>query len=240
MQKPTDTGTNRTGIATSPLDSPELIRGAQAAGDGDLDGATLRAERATYARHASPVGTVPPPASVKGMAKTVLEKLKGHKPTVFIDKLGQRLAYERTGVRLYEALLVKREGADPHPGGPTREELEEIRAEEHQHVTILREAMEYLGADPTAMTPCADIMGVASLGWIQVLSDPRTTLNQCMDVMLAVELADVDGWLVLVELANSLGFDDLAKKFALANDHEEEHARKMRSWVLRAVLGEAT
>lgn len=240
MQKPTNPGMNRTGIATSPIDSPALIRAAaDGSSDAGLNGALLRAERANYARQASPVGTVPPPASVKGMAKSVLERLRGHTPAVFIDKLGQRLAFERTGVRLYESLLVKLEGADPQPGGPSREAIELIRAEEHSHVAILTEAIAYLGADPTAMTPGADVTGVASLGWVQVMSDPRTTLNQCLDVMLAVELADADGWMILIELASSLGFDDLAERFTEVSAREEEHAFKMRDWVIRAIVGEA-
>lgn len=239
MHKPTDTGTNRTGIATSPIDSPQLIKGAEAANTGSMDGAALLAERISFARDAEPVGTVPPPASVKGMAKTLLEKLQGHQPTVFIDKLGQRLAYERTGVRLYEALLAKHDAADVHQGGPTRAELEQIRNDEHGHMLILRDAMLYVGADPTAMTPCADVMGVASLGWIQVLSDPRTTLTQCLDVMLGVEVTDVEGWTTLASLAESLGFDDQAREFRDAHVQEEVHASNLRRWVASSVLGQA-
>lgn len=245
MHKPTDTGMNRTGIATSPFDSPELIRGAGTAqadrvsSVDSADGDALLAERVSFARGAEPVGTVPPPASVKGLAKTVLEKLQGHQPTVFVDKLGQRLAYERTGVRLYDALLAKFDAANVHEGGPTRTELEEIRSDEHHHAMIVRDAIAMLGADPTAMTPCADVMGVASLGWVQVLSDPRTTLTQCLDVMLAVEVADVEGWQVLVQLADSLGFDELATQFRTAERQEELHAQRVRAWVARAVLGQA-
>jgi hypothetical protein len=44
---------------------------------------------------------------VKGVAKTGMQKLTGKKPEVLIDKLGARLAFERTGTRLYDALLGK-------------------------------------------------------------------------------------------------------------------------------------
>jgi hypothetical protein len=241
MQKPTDTGTNRTGIATSPLDSPALIKGAREGGkaNGGLDPELLLAERASIARAADPIGTVPPPASLKGVAKTILEKLEGHQPTVFIDKLGQRLAYERTGVRLYEALLAKFDAADVHEGGPTRTEIEEIRNDELVHTLLLRDAIKQLGADPTAMTPCADVTGVAGSGWVQVLCDPRTTLTQCLDVMLGVELYDTASWLLLVDLANQLGFDELAEKFRDAHIDEEAHAVRVRGWVQTAVIGQS-
>jgi ferritin-like protein len=240
MDKPTDTGMNRTGIATSPIDSKKTIEAAAAMPTtGALDGKVLEGERVVWARDAEPIGTVPPPGSLKGMAKTALEILEGHKPTVLIDKLGERLAYERTGTRLYEALLAKYEAANVHEGGPTRAELEQIRNEEHEHVLLVRDAMRELGADPTAMTPSADLVGVAGSGWIQVLTDPRTTLSQCLEVMLIAEDGDGEGWSLLVQLTGELGFDELAGKFRQANLVEEEHARKVRLWLTNSVLGQA-
>jgi hypothetical protein len=50
---------------------------------------------------------VPPPTSMKGMAKSALQALKGEKATVLIDKLAERLAFERTGTRPYETLIQK-------------------------------------------------------------------------------------------------------------------------------------
>jgi rubrerythrin len=204
-----------------------------------MDGRALETERLFWASQAGPVGSMPPPASLKGVIKTLIEAVEGHTATVFLDKLGERLAYERTGVRLYDALLAKLEAADVHPGGPTRLEIEHIRDDEHRHFLLLRDAIEHLGADPTAVTPCADVVGVAGLGWVQVLTDPRTTLTQCLDVMLVVELGDNDSWMMLADLAESLGFDDLTTKFRTAMTEEEDHLAKLRTWVTRAVMGQA-
>jgi rubrerythrin len=241
MTRPTDMGTNRTGAATSPLKSLRSKRISRdavpetGAGDGQL----LEAERITWARDASPVGTVPPPGTLKGVVKTAVEIASGHQPTVFIDKLGERLAFERTGARLYEALLAKFEAASVHEGGPTRAELERIRDDERRHVLVVTDALRQLGADPTAMTPSADVIGVASLGWVQVLTDPRTTLTQCLDVMLVAELADNDGWTLLVEIAQSLGFTKLADDLRTALLEEEGHLNDVRAWVTSASLGQA-
>jgi hypothetical protein len=131
------------------------------------------------------------------------------------------------------------EVADTHPGGPTRAELEQIREDEHRHFLLLRDTIEHLGADPTTVTPCADLVGVAGLGWVQVLSDPRTTLTQCLDIMLVVELGDNDSWLLLSELAESLGFDDLASQFRVALSEEDDHLAKVRNWVSTAIIGQA-
>jgi rubrerythrin len=239
-KKPTDTGMNRTGMATSPIDSARLVEAAKQAEPAmRMDGMAIETERIAFAREADPLGTVPPPASLKGVAKTILEKLQRHKPTVFIDKLGERLAFERTGTRLYDALLAKLAAASVHQGGPTREELERIRDEENRHVILVREAIEQLGADPTAMTPCADLVGVAGLGWVQALTDPRTTLTQGLDIILMAELADNDSWSLLIELAEGLGFSDLASQFREALVREEEHLVNVRAWLSTAVLGQS-
>ena len=46
---------------------------------------------------------------------------------------------------------------------------------------MLVQAMEQLGGDPTAQTPCADVTATASMGLIQVVTDPRTTLAQSLN-----------------------------------------------------------
>jgi rubrerythrin len=244
MKKPTDIGKNRTGIATSPFDSKDTVQGAkqgahQNVNTGSLDGARYAAEKLAWSRGADPVGTMPPPLTVKGVAKAAVQMVQGHKPTVFLDKLGERLAFERSGVRLYEALMVKLEAGDPHEGGPTREDLEHIRDDELRHYAIVRDAMRRLGADPTAITPCADVTAVMSLGLVQVLNDPRTTLTQCLEAVLAAELVDNDAWVLLVDLADELGEDDLAREFRNALVQEEIHLEQVRTWIANAVRGQA-
>lgn len=237
--KPTDTGMNRTGTGTSPLAAARTRRGADLGMGHMHDGQALEAERIRWARSSDPVGTVPPPRSVKGAVKTVIEKLEGHKPTVLVDKLGERLAFERTATRLYDALLAKLEAADLHEEGPTREELVQIRDDEHRHVHIVRDAIRHIGGDPTAMTPCADLVSVSGIGWVQAITDPHTTLDQCLNVILIAELADNDGWQLLIRLADSLGFAELTTQFRTALLEEQQHLVKLREWVMASVLGEA-
>jgi rubrerythrin len=240
VKKPTDIGTNRTGIGTSPVEAKKTLEGArQSKLVHPGNGTVLAEERLAWSNAADPVGTMPPPGSIKGALKTAVDKLKGKEPMVFLDKLGERIAFERTGVRLYDALLCKLAAAHPHEGGPTREELEEIRDEELQHFLLLKEAMETLGGDPTAMTPCADITAVAASGVVKVLSDARSTLSQCLDAILIAELVDNDSWLLLSELAEGLGMKDLGHRFREALAEEEEHLARVRGWISATILGQA-
>ncbi|RYY54489.1 MAG: ferritin-like domain-containing protein, partial [Comamonadaceae bacterium] len=192
-----------------------------------------------YGLEADRVGTVPPPARIKGMATTAVDALKGNKPQVLIDKLGERLAYERTGVRLYEALMLKMAAASQ---GPVIDlaQLQRIRDDELAHFQLVGRTLQQLGADPTAMTPCADVSGVAAAGHLQVLTDPRTTVAQALNSILMIELGDNAGWELLIELATEAGHEMLAEPFRQALATEQEHLETVRGWLRQAVLEEAT
>ena len=238
MKAPIDTGMNRTGIATSPIDSRRTIEGARV-GLAGTDGQLLEQERTAWSRGAEPLGTVPPPATPKGAIKKVIEKLQGHQSNVLVDKLGERLQFERTGTRIYDALLAKFDAAAVHEGGPTRIDLEQFREEEHRHYVLVRDAIRQLGADPTAVTPCADLVAIAGLGWVQVVTDPRTTLTQALDIVLVAELADNDSWHLLIDLTQALGFRDLAAEFRGALAEEDIHLTRVRGWIASALLGQS-
>ena len=224
-------GPNRTGVGTSPINSKEMIAGAEL-GPITPGGPEAAAEiRREYAETHETVGSVPPPTTVKGVVTTTVEAIKGNSPVVFIDKLGERLAFERTGTRLYEAIMIKLRASATWQGGPTLAELQRFHDEELEHFLMVRGAMDELGADPTAVTPAADVIGVASSGLLQVVSDPRTTLPQSLQALLTAELTDNDGWQRLIELARIYGKEDLATRFERAKAAEEVHLAEVRRWV---------
>lgn len=239
MATPTSTGMNRTGIKMAPLQAGRMMENSQEREALPGDQLQWSGIRRRYAHDAEPVGTVPPPASVKGVAATALEMLKGHKPTVLIDKLGERLAFERTGVRLYEAVLTRFDALGSWDGGPSRAELEQIRDEELGHFELLKQTLEGLGADPTAMTPSADLTAVESSGVLKVVADPRATLPEALHAMLVAEATDLEGWGLLVKLADNIGQNDLADRFRQAEAVEDRHADWVRGWLSTAVLGDA-
>src|SRR5688572_21245640 len=101
---PTDIGANRTGIKTSPANARKLVEAAaQAIPDPDPDAPAFLKERILASRASEPVGTMPPPASLKGALKSAVKAIQGEKMTVLLDLIGERLAFERSGVRLYDA-----------------------------------------------------------------------------------------------------------------------------------------
>ena len=89
------------------------------------------------------------------------------------------------------------------------------------------------------MTTSADIAAVASMGLVQVLTDSRTTVTQCLSALLIAELTDGDAWSTLVRLVEGLGMDDLAAELAECEDQEELHLAQVRRWYETAVAGQA-
>jgi hypothetical protein len=231
----TELGLNRTGIATSPKLTQEMIAGAKEFAPAPNGDETIIAKvREEYAREAEPLGSVPPPTTLAGAAKTALRGVKGARPTQFVDKLGERLAFERTGVRLYGALLSKFDAFGSFDGGPSREELVQIMDEEYSHFMLLSSAVAKLGGDPTVVTPSADLHATMTAGVMAVMVDARTTFVQCLEAALIAELADNAAWEVLGELATQNGEDELCEQFEAARGEEVVHLENVKRWLAMA------
>jgi hypothetical protein len=225
---------NRTGSMINADDTSELVAVTESTPPSSSgDGRLIAAVRNDYAKDGLVLGHLP-----KG-GETLSRGRKSGLQATLLDKMGERLAFERTGTRLYEALLAKLEAPAPiGPAGtaPSRADIVRICKQEHEHFLLMNEAITATGGDPTAMTPAADVSATASSGLSKVLLDPRSTFAQCLDAILIAELADNAGWSVLIELAEANGMDELAAKFRDAQETEEEHLELVRTWILEATL----
>jgi rubrerythrin len=224
---------------TNPELSIEMIEGAnQTQPSSQGDATELAAVRAEYIEEAVPIGSPPVMVEVSENGENV-GQFDGL--AVLLDKLGERLAFERQGTRLYEAFLQKCESLTlEDASGPSTEELRHICQEELEHFHLLQNAITALGGDATVQTPSADVAGVLSHGVLQVVSDPRTTIPQTLQAMLTAELVDNDGWQMLQDLAAELGQDDLEEQCRKAFEEEQEHLEKVREWLTSMTMDEAS
>lgn len=253
----TSLGMNRTVTKMAPRRTRDTSQSAnEYTPQTPVDTTSLDAARLAFLQESETLGSIPPPASLKGMAKAGLDKLKGGAPGVLMDKLGERLAFERGGTRLYDALLVKYRAVqqmEPDILPPVRELasklpaqadilvtaandtpleiLARIRNDELHHVHILSAFMEKMGGDPAAVTPCADVIGTASMGLVQVVTEPRTTLAQDFTAILSAELTDNAGWELLIELAEQAQESEAVQQFGEALAREREHAAVIKAWL---------
>ena len=220
---PPTPGDNHTGIKLNPQGAKEMLEGTAEFGPTSSGNAELFAQnRIRVAKQSEPAATMPPSPGVEAEMLPLL------------DKLGARLQFERTGVRLYDALISKLDAYGTFPGGPSREDLAHIRDEELRHFQLVQKLIIGIGGDPTAVTPCANLQATASKGICDVLVDPRTTLIECLDAILVAELADHASWEMLVAGAQLANAQTLVSALREGERTEAEHLVKVRGWLAAA------
>ena len=239
MKEQTPMGMNRTGMQMSPFDA-NAMQGMPASMTPATPGddSALAEMRSAYIAESEPIGSVPLPGSVKGAMTTGVSMLTGDQPQLLLDKLGERLAFERTGTRLYDALITKFEAMQDQSTSMTLADLQKIRQDEARHFAIVADAIETLGGDQTSQTPCADLVGVESMGLMQVVTDPRTTIAQSLHAILVAEMTDNAGWELLIALAEDQNQNSLITDFSVALDEERVHLQQVQSWYQEATIGE--
>jgi hypothetical protein len=227
---------NRTGSHLSEDQLKEMVDGTKEFGPTSEGSAKLVGEnRMKYAKEGETVGSYAPPDDPRAFKDAADRAPNEQTMDVFMDKLGARLAFERSGVRLYEGMIAKVEALGSYDGGPSVDDLQHIRAEELAHFKMLHECIESLGGDPTAMTPAADIQATLGKGATDVMADPRIGVMESIEALMMAELADHASWDALEEVAKAAGADEMVEKFEQALDEEEEHLSMVEKWMAAAI-----
>lgn len=207
-------GSNRTGITAAGGLAEAMIAATRQFPPSSPGSALAIADvRIAYAREGESFGEASPPSAL------------------LLDKLGERLAFERTGARLYEALLSKHRAYGTFSGGPGADDVLHILHEEYEHADMLERTITDLGGDPTMVTPSANLAATVAAGLPQVLTDPRTNLLQSLEAIVVAELADNECWTALAQLARQAGHEALTEGCLEAIEHERDHLRKVRLWI---------
>jgi rubrerythrin len=231
----TSLGMNRTGLQMSPQDSKRLLDTADSIVT-PPDPTVSTAMRKQYIEDAEPLGSVPLPGTLKGAITTGAKLIGGQNPQLLLDKLAERLAYERGGTRVYDALITKFDAASDISEIVTRDELLQIRNEELQHFQLLSGVIREMGGDPTSQTPSAALVGIETGGIVKAVTDPRTSFVESLHAVLVAELTDVAGWELLSSLAEMLNETELVLKFRMALAEENDHLFKVQRWYTELTL----
>ena len=167
-----------------------------------------------------------------------MEQLAKKNAPFVLDVLNARLAFERTGVKLYDSVIEKIERSGDPRFSAIVEELREIRAEEREHAEWLEMQIRGLGGRPDENSDMARLETEEGRGIESVICDGHAKIIHLVHALLAAELADNAGWDVLVQLADEAG--DSAAKVELGRRMAEEakHLLFIREVVVRAVESE--
>src|SRR5258708_1015608 len=152
-----------------------------------------------------------------------MNKLAKHDRVKVLDLLTSRLAFERTGVTLYDSIIAKIRAMSDPDADAMPPALRAHRDGEMEHVAWLEQEVRALGGDVHAMTEMAVLEVRESSGIADIITDGDNEPRHLFHALLAAELADNAGWDLLVELADEANDRDAKKQFKKRLREEEEH-----------------
>jgi len=170
-----------------------------------------------------------------------MDKLAQKNKEKVIDVLAERLQFERSGVKLYDAVLQKMQQSKEPAISKMLEQMQEHRDQEKEHEEWLEECIRQLGGDDEQLTDKAQLVQQESKGIEEViLRDPE--ISHLFHALLAAELVDNAGWDLLVQLAEEAEDQKAKREFMKRLHEEEEHLILMREAVKKLsaheILGE--
>ena len=161
-----------------------------------------------------------------------IKKVHQHNTELLLHKLGQRLAFERASVRLYEALIFKclamRNGRKTVV---SVDQLRQFRDEEVEHSRLLKTAIETLGFDSDEWIPDADSNLQSSLQIPKVFTKKTTSVLQCLESVLIFATNDNAEWHTLHGLFTNMGLQDLANQFNQALEEDSRQLETISRWI---------
>jgi hypothetical protein len=161
-----------------------------------------------------------------------MEKLARRNPAKAIDLLGERLAFERASVELYDRLVARVARSSEPEARRLLRDLGRFRGEEQAHADWLVEHIQALGGDADAEGESARLVKEEATG-IEKVGLIDAELPHLFHALLAAELVDGAGWDLLVRLADDCD-DPAARADFLARAQEEgEHLHFARIMVER-------
>lgn len=155
---------------------------------------------------------------------------------ILMDKLGERVAFERAGTRLYEALISKYEDAEDKKSLPDKSRLEQFHQEELKHFEVVSQAVKLVGGELPIITPATDVNGSLSMNWMLAITDTRTSFLQALEIVLQAELVDHASWELLIELAERRELPEVATQFQECLNEKEIHLTTLKQWLQELTL----
>jgi ferritin-like metal-binding protein YciE len=148
-----------------------------------------------------------------------------------VDLLSERLAFERSTVRLYDRILETLRGSTEAAARDLHATMLKHRGEEEEAARWLEGRIRELAGDGGAETDLGRLATREARGIEEVADADGADATHLFHALLAVEGVDVAGWELLVELAEGAGD-------ARARHDLERHLRRERqhlAFVRRAI-----
>ncbi len=146
--------------------------------------------------------------------------VRNHPQHALACKIFDHLIFERTCVRVYEAVLSK---CEMHEGSLPCDDLQKYQREEFNHFLMLKKCLEALGIESSTFQLGAEGLSDSTEDLLKAAMDPRLSLVDSIEALKQAECADRNSWILLTDLAADAGHLEMAEKFRQARHEEEQH-----------------
>lgn len=166
---------------------------------------------------------------------------KGYDSEVLANRLRQRLAFARTGIELYEALITRFERTLSSTSADvvSMDTLRRFREEQYQRMTLLEKILSGLGIDPSVPPSPAEDGLLAAMGLPRVIQEPKTTELQCLEAVQLVEFSDNTAWDNLQDLCLEMGLSTVIAHFSKPLSQGKIHQETLTDWIALLLLARA-
>jgi bacterioferritin (cytochrome b1) len=163
-------------------------------------------------------------------ARTVMGKLSKTNRGKLIDILSERLAFERSGVKLYDRVLTVLRAQHTDDLSRLIGKTQEYRDQEKEHEEWLEALIRDLGGTAHEETERSRLVTRESQGIEAVVKSEERWPN-LFHALVAAELVDNAGWELLVGLADQANDREVKREFKRRLHEEEEHLLFVRKVV---------
>ena len=170
-----------------------------------------------------------------------MDKLAQKNKDKVIDMLSERLQFERSGVKLYDAVIQKMQSSREPVVAKMLDQMQEHRDQEKEHEEWLEECIRQLGGDDKQLSEKAKLVQRESKG-IEEVIQRDAEIPHLFHALLAAELVDNAGWDLLVQIADECDDTKAKRDFKKRLHEEEEHLilirEAMKKLSAHEILGE--
>jgi ferritin-like metal-binding protein YciE len=164
-------------------------------------------------------------------------RLAEKNPQQVIDLLCERLAFERSTVKLYDRILEALRGAADASTRDLHATMQKHRQEEDDIAGWLEGRIRELGGDAGVQTDLARLATREAQGIEEVAANDAADVTHLLHALLAVEGVDNAGWELLVDLANAAGDDRAKRELERRHRQETQHLAFVRHAIERLAIG---
>ena len=157
------------------------------------------------------------------------------KQNIYVQKVADRLAFERGETRLYSLAINRLQNSSKSSHQEIIDLLKVNRQNEENHAALVKEALR--SRDPGALESWElfDGVNLAYRGFFETIVNPHSDLPRIIQILFFAKLADHAEWEILIHLAQKVSEEKRMSQFEEALTEELKQLSVLKQLYLMAI-----